>query len=122
MRRGRSCLGLRVAWGGGFGPFGAGAAGDVEEDLLQRVAAIAPEEIGGGAAILDAREIGRAMLDHGVTAAALQAYEAKMRPITLATLTVSWWATGSRSMRLVMTLWMVVPPPPPHSLGQRICA
>ncbi|HOB66040.1 flavin-dependent oxidoreductase [Ottowia sp.] len=37
---------------------------------------------GAGSAIIDARQIGRALLDHGLTPAALQAYEDKMRPIT----------------------------------------
>ena len=37
---------------------------------------------GAGSAIIDARQLGRALLDHGVTPQALQAYEALMRPIT----------------------------------------
>ena len=37
---------------------------------------------GAGSAIIDARQLGRAFLDHGLTPQALQAYEAKMRPIT----------------------------------------
>jgi 2-polyprenyl-6-methoxyphenol hydroxylase-like FAD-dependent oxidoreductase len=37
---------------------------------------------GAGSAIIDARQLGRAFLDHGLTPQALQAYEARMRPIT----------------------------------------
>lgn len=37
---------------------------------------------GAGSAIIDARKLGRAFLDHGLTPDALQAYEAEMRPIT----------------------------------------
>lgn len=37
---------------------------------------------GASLAILDCRELGAAMLEHGVTEAALAAYEAKVRPIT----------------------------------------
>ncbi len=37
---------------------------------------------GAGSAIIDARKLGRAFLDHGLTPAALQAFEAEMRPIT----------------------------------------
>ncbi len=37
---------------------------------------------GASQAIVDARKLGRAMLDHGVGAQALQAYEAEMRPAT----------------------------------------
>jgi 2-polyprenyl-6-methoxyphenol hydroxylase-like FAD-dependent oxidoreductase len=37
---------------------------------------------GAGSAIIDARKLGRAFLDHGVTPEALQAYEAQMRPVT----------------------------------------
>ena len=37
---------------------------------------------GAGSAIIDARQLGRAMVDHGITPAALEAYEAQMRPIT----------------------------------------
>ncbi len=37
---------------------------------------------GAGQAIVDARKLGRAFLDHGVTPAALDAYEAEMRPAT----------------------------------------
>ncbi len=36
---------------------------------------------GAGSAIIDAREIGAAFLEHGVTAKALEAYEDKIRPI-----------------------------------------
>jgi len=37
---------------------------------------------GAGSGIIDARELGAAFLAHGVTPAALTAYEAKMRPVT----------------------------------------
>lgn len=37
---------------------------------------------GAGQAIVDARKLGRAFLDHGATPAALEAYEAEMRPVT----------------------------------------
>ena len=37
---------------------------------------------GAGSAIIDARKLGRAFQDHGVGPAALQHYEAEMRPIT----------------------------------------
>ena len=37
---------------------------------------------GAGAAIIDARALGRALLDHGVGPQALEAYEARMRPVT----------------------------------------
>ncbi len=37
---------------------------------------------GAGSAIIDARKLGRAFLDHGLTPQALQAYEAEMRPAT----------------------------------------
>jgi len=37
---------------------------------------------GAGQAIIDARQIGACVLEHGVTRAALEAYEAGMRPIT----------------------------------------
>ncbi len=37
---------------------------------------------GAGSAIVDARKLGRAFLNHGVTPAALHAYEAEMRPVT----------------------------------------
>lgn len=37
---------------------------------------------GAGSAIIDARKLGRAFQDHGVTPAALQYYEDEMRPIT----------------------------------------
>lgn len=37
---------------------------------------------GAGSAIIDARKLGRALLDHGVGPAALQAFEDEMRPIT----------------------------------------
>jgi 2-polyprenyl-6-methoxyphenol hydroxylase-like FAD-dependent oxidoreductase len=37
---------------------------------------------GAGSAILDARKLGRAFVDHGLTPQALQAYEAEMRPAT----------------------------------------
>lgn len=37
---------------------------------------------GAGAAIIDARKLGRAFLDHGVTPAALNAFEDEMRPRT----------------------------------------
>jgi 5-methylphenazine-1-carboxylate 1-monooxygenase len=37
---------------------------------------------GAGSAIIDARKLGRAFVDHGITPAALQAYETEMRPIT----------------------------------------
>lgn len=37
---------------------------------------------GAGSAIIDARKLGRAFIDHGVTEAALHAYEAEMRPVT----------------------------------------
>ena len=37
---------------------------------------------GAGSAIIDARQLGRAFLDHGLNPAALAAYEAKMRPAT----------------------------------------
>lgn len=39
---------------------------------------------GAGSAILDARSLGAAFLAHGLTSAALQAYEAQMRPVTTA--------------------------------------
>ena len=39
---------------------------------------------GASQAIIDARVIGASILDHGVTPAALQAYEAKIRPVTSA--------------------------------------
>ena len=37
---------------------------------------------GAGQAIVDARKLGRAFVDHGATPAALEAYEAEMRPAT----------------------------------------
>jgi 2-polyprenyl-6-methoxyphenol hydroxylase-like FAD-dependent oxidoreductase len=37
---------------------------------------------GAGSALIDARRLGRAFVDHGVTPQALQAYEDQMRPIT----------------------------------------
>ena len=37
---------------------------------------------GASQAIVDARKLGRAFLDHGVTASALEAYETEMRPAT----------------------------------------
>lgn len=37
---------------------------------------------GAGSALIDARKLGRAFLDHGLGPQALQAYEAEMRPIT----------------------------------------
>lgn len=37
---------------------------------------------GAGSAIIDARELGAAMVKHGMTTEALQAYEDRMRPIT----------------------------------------
>ncbi len=37
---------------------------------------------GAGSAIIDARQLGRAFQDHGITHEALQRYEARMRPIT----------------------------------------
>lgn len=37
---------------------------------------------GAGSAIIDARKLGRAFLEHGLTPEALQAYEAQMRPVT----------------------------------------
>lgn len=37
---------------------------------------------GAGSAIIDARELGRAFLEHGLTPEALSAYEARMRPAT----------------------------------------
>jgi 2-polyprenyl-6-methoxyphenol hydroxylase-like FAD-dependent oxidoreductase len=37
---------------------------------------------GAGSAIIDARQLGRAFLEHGLTPDALMAYEVKMRPIT----------------------------------------
>jgi 2-polyprenyl-6-methoxyphenol hydroxylase-like FAD-dependent oxidoreductase len=37
---------------------------------------------GAGSAIIDARKLGRAFIDHGVTQEALIAYESQMRPIT----------------------------------------
>lgn len=37
---------------------------------------------GAGQVIVDARKLGRAFLDHGVTPQALEAYEAQMRPVT----------------------------------------
>lgn len=37
---------------------------------------------GAGQAIVDARKLGRAFVDHGVTPRALEAYEAEMRPAT----------------------------------------
>lgn len=37
---------------------------------------------GAGQAIVDARKLGRAFIDHGATPAALEAYEAEMRPVT----------------------------------------
>ena len=37
---------------------------------------------GAGSAIIDARELGAAFLEHGLSPAALQAFEAKMRPPT----------------------------------------
>ena len=36
---------------------------------------------GAGSAIIDARKLGRAFVDHGLNAGALEAYEAEMRPI-----------------------------------------
>ena len=37
---------------------------------------------GAGSALIDARRLGRAFVDHGVTSQALQVYEDQMRPIT----------------------------------------
>ena len=37
---------------------------------------------GAGSALIDARKLGRAFVDYGVTPEALEAYEAQMRPIT----------------------------------------
>jgi 2-polyprenyl-6-methoxyphenol hydroxylase-like FAD-dependent oxidoreductase len=39
---------------------------------------------GASQAIVDARKLGRAFLDHGITPAALHAYEDEMRPATSA--------------------------------------